>query len=188
MATIAALDHSADADVRRGAARPETASRHDHGWILRRARPRDAAAVKALFWKLHTFNAGLDPRFALSAEWETHFDAAMEEAVRGRESLCLIACERQSGQTCGFVLAAIHRDSGMWRHREWVEVEGLYVEDAWRGQGLGACLLARTCDWAKRMGQPVVQLYVTASNGQALRFYGREGFRQAQAILRRVLA
>jgi ribosomal protein S18 acetylase RimI-like enzyme len=37
------------------------------------------------------------------------------------------------------------------------------------------------------LGQPVVQLYVTASNERALRFYQREGFHQAQAILRRVL-
>jgi GNAT superfamily N-acetyltransferase len=147
----------------------------------------DIAAVKALFHNLHTFNASLDPRFALSEEWESHFDATMAEALRQSESLCLIACEAQSGQPRGFVLATIHRDLRMWRYRDWVEVEALYVEDAWRGNGLAAALLARACAWANRVGQPVVQLYVTASNAHALTFYQRKGFRQTQAIMRKVL-
>jgi GNAT superfamily N-acetyltransferase len=147
----------------------------------------DIAAIKALFHNLHTFNASLDPRFALSEEWEIHFDAIIEESLRQRESLCLIACEAQSGQPRGFVLAAIHRDSHMWRYRDWVEVEALYVEDAWRRHGFAAALLAGACAWANRVGLPVVQLYVTASNAHALTFYERKGFRQTQAIMRKVL-
>jgi GNAT superfamily N-acetyltransferase len=76
---------------------------------------------------------------------------------------------------------------GLWRRREWVEVEALYVEDRWRGRGVAAALLARACAWATRVGQPVVQLYVTASNERALRFYRREGFELTQTILRKVL-
>ncbi len=188
MATIAALDHSADTGVRRGVELPRTASPHDHGWVLRRARPSDAAAVKALFWKLHAFNAGLDPRFALAEDWEAQFDPTLDQALGGREVLCLIARERDTGRPCGFALAAIHRDSGLWQHHEWVEVEALYVEEEWRGRTLAVALLARACGWADSVGQPVVQLYVTASNERALRFYRREGFQQTQAILRRVLA
>ena len=76
----------------------------------------------------------------------------------------------------------------MWRYRDWVEVEALYVEDEWRGQGCGAALLASTCGWAESVGLPVVQLYVTASNKHALDFYRRQGFRETQAILRKVPA
>jgi GNAT superfamily N-acetyltransferase len=187
MATITLDEPVPDADdLRRGASIPR-ASQHDPRWVLRGAQLTDIAAVKALFYDLHTFNASLDPRFALSQDWETHFDANMEEALRERESLCLVACEPQSGQPRGFVLAAIHHDSGLWRYRDWVEVEALYVEDTWRWHGLGAALLARACDWANRVGQPVVQLYVTASNEHALNFYRRKGFRETQAIMRKVL-
>jgi len=152
------------------------------------AQPADVAAVKVLFGNLHAFNAALDSRFALSEDWETHFDAAMQMALHGDETLCLIAREAESGRPCGFALAAVHRDSGMWRYREWVEVEALYVADAWRGRGLAEMLLARACAWAETVGQLAVQLYVTSSNERALRFYEHEGFRETQAIMRKVLA
>jgi ribosomal protein S18 acetylase RimI-like enzyme len=146
------------------------------------------AGVKALFLALHAFNAALDPRFALSEDWEAHFDAEMGEALRGHEALCILVCEQGSGRICGFVLAAIHRDSRMWQYREWVEVEALYVEGERRGQGFASALLAHTYAWANSVGRDVVQLYVTASNKHALGFYRRQGFRETQAVLRKVLA
>jgi GNAT superfamily N-acetyltransferase len=187
MATIAAGGDSAAAGVRRKTALLETARVHKHGWVVRRARPSDARAVKALFWKLHAFNADLEPRFALAQDWEAHVDPLLDQAFKGNERLCLLARQRDTGEPGGFPLAAIHRDSGLWRHHEWVEVEALYVEAAWRGCGLAAELLARACAWAAEMGQPVIQFYVTATNERALRFYRREGFQHTQAILRKVV-
>jgi GNAT superfamily N-acetyltransferase len=162
-------------------------TQQEQNWRVRRAQPSDAVALKELFRRLHAFNAALDPRFALSEDWEEYFDAAMEQALHGT-SLCLIACESNSDQPIGFALGAVHRDSGMWRYREWVEVEALYVDESWRGCGLAETLLDHACAWADSVGQGVVQLYVTASNERAIRFYQREGFGEAQAIMRKVLA
>lgn len=159
-----------------------------YAWTIRQAKPEDVAAIKELFRKLHAFNASLDPRFALSDVWETYFDAAIQQALRGGEWLCLIACETGTNVPCGFALASVHRDSGMWHYHEWVEVEALYVEDTWRGRGLAEVLLARACEWAERIGYSVVQLYVTASNERAIRFYRHAGFGETQAIMRKVLA
>jgi GNAT superfamily N-acetyltransferase len=146
----------------------------------------DVATVKLLFGQLHAFNAALDPQFALSEHWEMYFDAVIQEALDGKV-LCLLAYEIGTNQPCGFALAAIHHDSNMWRFHEWVEVEALYVADAWRGCGLADVLLTRACDWAESIGQSVVQLYVTASNERAIRFYQHEGFGETQAIMRKVL-
>jgi GNAT superfamily N-acetyltransferase len=187
MATVTVLDHSVDTVLRQRANPTGLASRHEQGWVLRRARRSDATAVKTLFWKLHAFNAGLDSRFALADDWESHFEPILDQALGGREVLCLIARERHTGEPAGFALAALHRDASLWQYREWVEVEAVYVEAKWRGQALAAELLARACAWAEAVGQPVVQLYVTASNERALRFYQREGFHQTQVILRRLI-
>jgi len=186
LATSSALEPSSDADPQRAPRAPESCAGQE--WALRRMQQTDVLAVKTLFCKLHVFNAALDPRFALSEDWETHFQAAIQQALCSEESLCLIAREVGSDQPCGFVLAGVHRDAGMWRYHEWVEVEALYVEEAWRGRGLAETLLARACAWANRVGQRVVQLYVTASNERAIRFYQREGFRQTQALMRKALA
>jgi GNAT superfamily N-acetyltransferase len=162
-------------------------SQQGQEWRVRHAHAADTAALKGLFRKLHAFNAALDPHFALSEEWEGHFDVAMAQALQGT-SLCLIACETSAGRPLGFVLGTVHRDSGMWRYREWVEVEALYVEEQWRGRGLAEALLDRACEWAESVGQAMVQLYVTASNERAIRFYRHEGFGETQAIMRKVLA
>ena len=58
-------------------------------------------------------------------DWQTHFDANREEALREGESLCLVACEPQREQLRGFVLAAIDHDAGLWRYRDWIEVAAL---------------------------------------------------------------
>ena len=157
-------------------------------WEIYPAQHPDVEAVKLLFRKLHAFNAALDPRFALSEMWETRFDAAIERALPGDEAICHIAYEASTGKPCGFALAAVHHDSDMWRYHEWVEVEALYVEDAWHGCGVAETLLASVSAWANSQGQAVVQLYVTASNERAIRFYHHEGFQTTQAIMRKILA
>jgi GNAT superfamily N-acetyltransferase len=156
-------------------------------WAIHPLRRADIASLKVLFHKLHAFNAALDPQFALSENWETHFDTIIEEALSGKV-LCLLAYEIGTDRPCGFAMASVHHDSNIWRVHEWVEVEALYVADAWRGSGLADVLLTRACDWAESVGQSVVQLYVTVSNDRAIRFYQQEGFGKSQAIMRKVLA
>ena len=186
MIAISALDRPAATRPHRAPCAP--VSNAGQEWAIRQIQPEDVTAIRVLFRRLHAFNSALDPRFALSEQWEAHFERVMSEALRGTDVLCLIACETGTDRPCGFTLAAVHRDSGMWRYREWVEVEDLYVDDAWRGSGLADALLSRVCEWAESVGQSVVQLYVTASNERAINFYRREGFSQTQAIMRRVLA
>ena len=143
------------------------------------------AVIKSLFFKLHLYNASLDPRFALAEDWERHLTARIERALDGRDHLALLA--RAEGQPAGFLLAAVHLDAPLWRYREWAEVEALYVERPWRGTGLADELLGRALKWATDLGMPAVQLYVTASNTRAMSFYERQGFRSAQMVMRTLL-
>jgi ribosomal protein S18 acetylase RimI-like enzyme len=183
--TLATLDRSVTSNPCRFS--PAEPLQPERNWRIRRAHDADIAALKEMFHNLHAFNAALDPRFALSDEWESHFDAAIEHALQGT-SLCLIAYEANADRPIGFILGTVHCDSGMWRYHEWVEVEALYVDESWRGRGLAETLLDHACGWADSIGQAVVQLYVTASNERAIRFYQHEGFGETQAIMRKVLA
>jgi ribosomal protein S18 acetylase RimI-like enzyme len=183
--TLATLDRSVTSNPCRFS--PAEPSQPGRNWRICHAQAADIAALKEMFHRLHAFNAALDPRFALSDEWESHFDAALEHALQGT-SLCLIAYEANADRPIGFILGTVHCDSGMWRYHEWVEVEALYVDDAWRGSGPAEGLLTHACDWAASIGQSAIQLYVTASNERAIRFYQHEGFGETQAIMRKVLA
>ena len=159
----------------------------NRGWEIERAQCADMADIKVLFRRLHAFNTALDARFALSQQWEAPFEAAMQRAFRGEDVICFIARDTRTGRPCAFALAAVHHDSDLWQYREWVEVEALYVDDAWHGRGLANDLLGHACAWAAGVGQLVVQLYVTASNERAIHFYQHAGFRTTQEIMRKVL-
>jgi GNAT superfamily N-acetyltransferase len=145
----------------------------------------EVAVIKSLFFKLHLYNAGLDPRFALAEDWERHLTARIGHAPAGRDHLALLA--RVGGQPAGFLLAAVHVDAPLWRYREWAEVEALYVERPWRGTGLADELLGWALDWAAERDLTAVQLYVTTGNTRAISFYERQGFRSAQAVMRTLL-
>jgi GNAT superfamily N-acetyltransferase len=87
----------------------------------------------------------------------------------------------------GLLIAAVHCDSPLFRHRHWVEVQALYVADSHRRLGIGRRLLAHAYAWAERRNLPRIQLYVTASNVRARSVYEEEGFAVTQAIMRKGL-
>jgi len=159
----------------------------DPSWEIRPVDRGDLADLKRLFLRLHLYNASLDPRFALADDWERHLDAMLERALAGAGHLALLARDRPNRRPAGFALAALLEGGPLWKHRDGVEVEALYVEREWRGAGLAEALLAPVFAWAEDLGQPVVQLYVTATNERALRFYAREGFHPVQAIMRKAV-
>ncbi len=94
-------------------------------WDIRAIEPGDRADAKELFLKLHTYNAGLD------------------RALTGGAGMGLLAREGAGGRAVGLVLAAMHRDAPLWAVRDWLELEDVYIEPAWRGTGLAAALVAR---------------------------------------------
>jgi GNAT superfamily N-acetyltransferase len=163
----------------------ELAEQRPGSWTIAPVTRDEVTDIERLFLRLHLHNASLDPRFALAEHWEQHFAALIERALIGRDHLALLA--RDQGKPAGFLLAAVHCDSPLWRHREWAEVIALYVERPWRGTGLADDLATRALNWATELGLPAVQLYVTASNARAMRFYERQGFSASQVIMRSLL-
>jgi ribosomal protein S18 acetylase RimI-like enzyme len=91
-------------------------------------------------------------------------------------------------QAVGLLIAAIHTDSPLFRHRHWVDVEALYVAPSHRRTGIAHRLLREAYAWAQASGVARVQLYVTASNVRAQSVYAEQGFAVTQAIMRKSLS
>ena len=64
-------------------------------------------------------------------------------------------------------------------------VVSLAVDPAWRGRGIGRTLLRRVQDEAAGTGLRAVALDVAAGNGEAIRFYVREGFAKVKGEVAR---
>lgn len=149
------------------------------------AQPDDADEVIRLFGALHQHNATLDPRFALAEGWQALVRVYLQQAQQAQDSLWLLA--RHAGRAIGFILVEVHLDAPLYRHRRWAEIVGLYVEPAYRGRQVAQQLVARAVAWARERQLAVMQLYVTAGNYRARRFYARQGFITSQVIMRRTL-
>lgn len=151
-------------------------------FVLRPAAPTDEWAVQELFEALHTYNAALDPRFALADGWEQVLhDHLLHSHVAGH-GLALLAWEDH--RPIGLLMIAGHSDSPLFRHRHWAELLALYVVPEAQGAGVAGALLDAGLDWARKRGYARVQLYVTATNLRARSFYARSGFRPVQEIWR----
>ncbi len=61
---------------------------------------------------------------------------------------------------------------------ESLEIERIYVDKKFQGEGLGRALMSRAIDTAAERGKKYVWLGVWEKNEKALRFYERTGFRQ----------
>ncbi len=67
-------------------------------------------------------------------------------------------------------------------------LEDLVVAKSWRGQGLGAALLAAAEAWSVKQGLTRLQLLADATNGLALGFYRRQGWSGTRLVaLRKML-
>src|SRR5262249_35204966 len=146
---------------------------HQHRLHLVHAQLADCDDVVALFGALHSYNASLDPHFALSDEWESLLRGQFRQTSQDPERLWLLL--KDGGHPVGLLIAGIHTDSPIFRYRRWVEVEAVYVAPSHRGMGLADDLLEQAYAWAEAQGLAHVQLYVTASNGRACSVYDQQG-------------
>lgn len=149
------------------------------------ATPADGAEVIRLFGALHRFNTALDSHFALAEGWEKLVQLYLEQSEESDDSTWLLA--RDGPRTIGFVLVEVHTDSPLYRHRRWAEIVGLYVEETYRGSQVAQLLMERAYAWAHQQRIQMMQLYVTAANQPAQRFYSKQGFSVSQLIMRRAL-
>lgn len=150
------------------------------------ATPADAEDVIRLFGELHRYNSDLDPRFALADGWEQLVYQYLEQSESSADSSWLLA--RDNSRAIGFVLVEIHLESPLYRHRRWAEIVGLYVEPEYRGSPVAQLLMEQAYSWAVSHNLAMMQLYVTAANESARRFYTKQGFADSQVIMRRSLS
>jgi len=152
------------------------------GIEIRPATPGDDWAVRSLFGALHAHNASLDLLFALAEGWEATLGEHLVRVRADGEGITLLAW--RAGEPVGLLMMDGHVDSPLFRYRKWVELLALYVAPVARGSGLADRLLLAGVAWARACGAARVQLYVTACNEPARRFYARARFRPVQEIWR----
>ena len=118
---------------------------------------------------------------------------ATPEAIVGRlawlaaEATQAVLVAEAEGDVVGWaqVGRALSLESG-----EQAELVGLVVDEAWRGRGIGAALVAAAEAWARERGLPCLRVRSNVTREATHRFYRNLGFEEAkrQVVFRKALA
>ncbi len=144
---------------------------------IRQANAGDIDAMTGLLQQLFSIEAD----FTSDPEQQRR---GLADLLGGKES-CVLVCEIE-GQVVGMctvqilISTAEGGKAGL--------LEDLVVAKSWRGQGLGAALLAAAEAWSVKQGLTRLQLLADATNGLALGFYRRQGWSGTRLVaLRKML-
>ena len=112
---------------------------------------------------------------------EPQLIAAMADA----RSICTVLVAEDNSRVAGMVMYSVVFST--WRGTAGVYVMDLYIDEPWRGQGLGPELLRAAARASAVAGCGYMLLDVDIGNTGAQRFYDRMGFREISSDRRRVL-
>lgn len=142
-----------------------------------------AASIRALD------RPDLDELIDLCREHAAYEQAAFVERDDHAAALCELLLEAPDahawvalgeGQLAGFATAFEERST--WNAGRFLHLDCLYLRPAYRGRGLGAQLMDRARDAARRRGLAQLQWQTPAWNTGAVRFYERLGARAVDKL------
>lgn len=137
---------------------------------IREASPADATAVTELallLWPGHGYEELLDE----FSDLLTHGNTAIFLAVRGSKAIGFAQCQLRRDYVEG-------TDSSPVGY-----LEGIYVAECLRKQGIARALLAACEGWAKDMGCSEFASDCELTNEESLRFHLNVGFAEANRII-----
>ncbi|KNZ40565.1 GNAT family N-acetyltransferase [Acetobacterium bakii] len=90
-----------------------------------------------------------------------------------------IAVDQETAQNVGYCISRVEFSGD-------AEMESLYVQDDYRGLGLGAALLSNAIAWMDEMGAHTKTVSVAGGNEKVFSFYARFGFYPRKTLLEQI--
>ena len=148
---------------------------------IRRAQLGDVPAIEELSRILFGEMERLQPEYYREADQDRKFLLSVIAEEKGD-----ILLAQEEGKILGFALVREEETPpfSCMVPRRYAHLIDLVTAPGHRGRGVGGSLVRAVRQWAKERGLEYVELYVLSNNGNALRFYEGEGFREATRIMR----
>lgn len=146
---------------------------------LRIARARDAGALAELAER--TFRATF-AAMNTARDMDLHCRRSYGEAIQAQE---IASPDRvtwladEGGALAGYAQLRRGTPPACVPGRGAIEIQRLYVDEAWQGRGLAQALMTACLDEAARLGGDTVWLGVWERNPRAIAFYRKFGFAEA---------
>lgn len=126
---------------------------------------------------------GQDFRLAAGAPdaWERHLRAYIG---KGRRAAYVAEVE---GTMVGFLLASLERPPGIFMEREYGHVSAVYVQEPFRGKGVGRSLVAGGLGWFGEHRVSRVRVTTDSKNTLSVEFWKKLGFQTAVLTMDKLL-
>jgi len=126
---------------------------------------------------------GQDFRLAAGApeQWERHLRS---HVARGRRAAYVAEV---GGTMVGFLLASLERPPGIFMEREYGHVSAVYVQEPYRGKGVGHALVAGGLGWFAEKRVSRVRVTTDSKNTLGVEFWKKLGFRTAVLAMDKLL-
>ena len=138
-----------------------------------RAVPRDVAGITGLSSALFREDAGRRDPFTNQGWPKEEGEGYFTDLVTRERSLCLLA--EAYGEAVGYLAGYVGEPSTL-RPVVVAELESMYIQDGYRGLGLGERMMRGFLEWAEAEGAERAAVTAYAANEGAIRFYQRCGF------------
>lgn len=150
--------------------------------VIRPARAEDVPGVLPMVAKICAFHENLDPaKYGFLAQPERMYENWLVSRAKDRRSVFLVAEREASGSEpavlVGFLVADTEREIGIYRLKEYGFVHDLWVEPAYRNEGLARQLVMLAIERFREMGVGQARMDVASRNEPALRLFEACGFR-----------
>ncbi len=145
------------------------------GFIIRNARLADRFAVAELWCELMSLHQSLDSRFSIAEEGQKKYARHVQEILRSRDNLVLVAEETASGALVGYILGELQMRSPKVKPGLYAFISDVYVREQWRQQGVGSALFEELRLWCVGRKATAIELYVAENNPAALAFWQAMG-------------
>ncbi len=140
---------------------------------IRRAGEADVSAIVELNYALFQEDARQrDPFMNLNWPREEGHEY-FSKLLKSEKSLGLLA--EADGEAIGYLIGYMRRSSSL-RPVKLAELESMYVQEEYRGQGIGQQLVERFLEWVREQGGERVSVTAYAANERAIAFYRKMGF------------
>lgn len=135
------------------------------------AGPEGLDEIQKLWEKLNLLHSTLSPYFAdlaMQRTFESRKNELQEKAMTGWLRVDL-ARERATGLVIGYVVATLSNAAAG-------EIDSIFVEEAYRGKGVGERLMKRSLSWLDECGARMKSINVAVGNEMVFGFYRKFGF------------
>jgi ribosomal protein S18 acetylase RimI-like enzyme len=154
---------------------------------IRKAKNEELKRIQELNHKLflkefNEYDKTLDCNWSLDERGEEYF----KERIGGQNSVCFVAAD--GGNIVGYIAGSLtETESFRLDLGQMAEGEDMYIEEEYRGQGLGHKLMGAFLDWCKERGVSRVKLVAWSGNGKAIKLYEELGFKKYSLSLEKEL-